>query len=44
MTLEFVKIDIFFQIVQIWVISSHLKLWLAVARHNFKWLEIKFYV
>ena len=28
------------QIKQIWVIFSHLKLWVAVARHNFKWLKI----
>ena len=25
---------------QIWVISTHLKLWMAAARHNFKWVEI----
>ena len=29
------------QIKQICVIFSHLKLWVAVARHNFKWLKIK---
>ena len=23
-------------------IFNHLKLWIAVARHNFKWLKIKF--
>ena len=28
------------QIKQISVIFSHLKLWVAVARHNFKWLKI----
>ena len=26
---------------QITQIFSHLKLWIAVARHNFKWLKIK---
>ena len=25
---------------QIWVIFTHLKLWIAVARHNFKWRKI----
>ena len=25
---------------QIWVISIHLKLWVAVARHNFKWVKM----
>ena len=25
---------------QIWIISSHLKLWIASARHNFKWVKI----
>ena len=24
----------------IWVIFTHLKLWVAVARHNFKWVKI----
>ena len=27
------------QIEQIWVIFSHLKLWVAAARHNFKWVK-----
>ena len=27
------------QITQIWVIVTHLKLWIAVARHNFKWVK-----
>ena len=25
---------------QIWIISTHLKLWIASARHNFKWVKI----
>ena len=25
---------------QIWIIFSHLKLWIASARHNFKWVKI----
>ena len=29
------------KLLQIEVIFSHLKLWIAVARHNFKWLKIK---
>ena len=29
------------QIKQIWIIFTHLKLWVAVARHNFKWVKIK---
>ena len=29
-----------YQIVQIWVIFSHLKLWVAVARRNCKWVKI----
>ena len=28
------------QIKQIWVIFTHLKLWVAVARHKFKWVTI----
>ena len=28
------------QFKQIWVILSHLKLWVAVARHNFMWVKI----
>ena len=28
------------QIEQIWIISTHLKLCLATATHNFKWVEI----
>ena len=28
------------QIKQIWVIFSHLKLCVAVARHDFRWVEI----
>ena len=30
-----------FVIKQIWVIFNHLRLWIAVARHNLKWLEIQ---
>ena len=30
------------QIKQIWAIFTHLKLWVAVARHNFKLVKIKF--
>ena len=26
---------------QIWVIFTHLKMWVAVANHNFKWVKIK---
>ena len=26
---------------QIWIIFTHLKLWVASARHNFKWVKIK---
>ena len=26
---------------QIWIIFTHLKLWIASARHNFKWVEIQ---
>ena len=29
------------KIKQMWAIFSHLKLWVAVARHNFKWVEIQ---
>ena len=29
------------QIKQISVIFTHLKLWVAVARHNFKWVKIE---
>ena len=29
------------QIQQIWVIFTHLKLWVAIARHNFKWMKNK---
>ena len=25
---------------QIWIIFTHLKLWIASARHNFKWVKI----
>ena len=25
----------------IWIISTHLKLWIASARHNFKWVKIQ---
>ena len=28
------------QINQIWVIFNHLRLWIAVARHNLKWLKM----
>ena len=28
------------EINHIWVIFTHLKLWVAVARHNFKWVKI----
>ena len=28
------------QIKQICVIFTHLKLWVAIARHNFKWVKI----
>ena len=36
------RIAIFkFQIIQIYSIFNQLKLWVAVARHNFKWLDIK---
>ena len=28
------------KIIQIWVIFTHLKLWVAIARHNFKWVKI----
>ena len=24
---------------QIWIIFTHLKLWIASARHNFKWVK-----
>ena len=24
----------------IWIIFAHLKLWIAVARHNFKWVKL----
>ena len=27
---------------QIWWIFTHLKLWVAVASHNFKWVKNKF--
>ena len=27
-------------ICQIWIIFTHLKLWIASARHNFKWVKI----
>ena len=26
---------------KVWVILTHLKLWVAVARHNFIWVKIK---
>ena len=26
---------------QIWIIFTHLKLWIASARHNFKWVKIQ---
>ena len=26
---------------QIWIIFTHLKLWIASARHNFKWVKTK---
>ena len=26
---------------QIWIIFTHLKLWIVSARHNFKWVEIQ---
>ena len=29
------------ELVQMWVIFKHLKLWVAVARHNLKWVKIK---
>ena len=29
------------EIKQIWVIFTHLKLWIATAIHNFKWVKIK---
>ena len=28
------------ELLQILVIFTHLKLWVAVARHNFKWVKI----
>ena len=28
------------EIKQVWVIFCHLELWVAVARHNFKWVKI----
>ena len=33
------KKNVWSHIGQIWVIFSHLKLWIAVARHNFKWVK-----
>ena len=27
-----------------WVIFAHLKLWIAVARHNFKWVKIRYLI
>ena len=27
----------------IWVFFTHLKLWVAVAKHNFKWVKFEFY-
>ena len=30
--------------VHIWIIFTHLKLWLASARHNFKWVKILIYI
>ena len=38
--LEIKFVKVWSQIKQIWVIFAHLKLWVAVARHNFKWVEI----
>ena len=32
--------NVWFQIKQIWVIFTHLKLWVAVARNHFKWMKI----
>ena len=29
------------QIEQVWVIFTHLKLWVAVATHNFKWVKME---
>ena len=37
--LKFVQL-IYDIIVQIWVVFSDFKLWIAVARQNFKWLKI----
>ena len=33
--------NVWFQIILRWVIFAHLKLWDAVARHNFKWAKIE---
>ena len=31
------------KLLQKWAIFSHLKFWVAVARHNFKWVKFIFY-
>ena len=33
-------LNILIKFVHMWVIFTHLKLWVAVARHNFRWVKI----
>ena len=28
------------ELLQIWVCFTHLKMWVTVARHNFKWVKM----
>ena len=32
--------NVWSQIIQMWLIFTHMKLWFAVARHTFKWVRI----
>ena len=34
--------NVCYQIEEISVIFTHLKLWIAVARHNFMWVKIEY--
>ena len=44
MCIEFLNFAyILIQIVHIHVIVTHLKLWVAIARHNFKWMKNKLF-
>ena len=43
MTIKFARLTFaLIQIVQMQVIFSHLKMWVAVARHNNKWVKINY--